>query len=336
MPTASPLTFDEMRMLAWNLLQRIERSQAFADLLLESTFSKNQRLRALDRAFINELVLGTLRWRSRLDRAIYRAAKFPGEKIDARLLQLLRLGAYQILFMDRVPDSAAVNESVRLARVFFKNDKIAGFANALLRSIARNKDQEDFADFEGQPVEYITEALSHPKWMVERWVREFGPATTRKLCAANNLPPPFTVRVNTLKTSRKTLQERFAAQGTKSQPTPFSPEGLIFPESLSLADEPLFQEGLYMIQDEASQIISHLLNPQPGERVLDACAAPGGKSTHLAQLMEDRGEIVALDLYRQRIDLIKKNCQRLGISMVNVLRADATKPLPFPALSFHA
>lgn len=136
-----------MRMQAWSLLQRIERSRAYADLLLDHTFSTHPQWRPLDRSFIQELVLGTLRWRARLDFAIHRTAKSPEKKIDPRLLHLLRTGAYQILFMDRVPHSAAVNESVRLAKALFKNDKISGFTNAVLRSIARNKNQEAFPPF---------------------------------------------------------------------------------------------------------------------------------------------------------------------------------------------
>ena len=322
-------TFDKVRMLAWNLLQRIERSQAFADLLLDSTFSKSPELRALDRAFINELVLGTLRWRSRLDLAIYRAVKSPEKRIDLKLLHLLRMGAYQILFMDRVPPSAAVNESVRLAKAIFQNEKISGFTNAVLRSIARKKNREDFPPFETQPVEYIAAALSHPRWMVERWVREFGPDTARKICSANNLHPPFTVRVNTLKTTREILQERLAGAGIQSFPAPYSPEGLVLRQSPLRSAEPLFQKGFYFVQDEASQIVSHLVNPQPGERVLDACAAPGGKTTHLAQLMNDQGEIIALDLYGPKIEWIQENCRRLGITVVKAFQADASKPLPF-------
>ena len=148
MGAETPPPFDEVRMLAWDFLQRVERSGAFADLLLDSVFSKNPKLRVLDRAFISELVLGTLRWRSRLDLAIHRAAKFPGKKIDPKLLHLLRLGAYQILFMDRVPPFAAVNESVRLAKAAFKSEKISGFTNAVLRSVARNQSQEGFPAFE--------------------------------------------------------------------------------------------------------------------------------------------------------------------------------------------
>jgi 16S rRNA (cytosine967-C5)-methyltransferase len=330
MRTGRLLAFDPVRMQAFRLLQRMENSRSFADLLLEGTFSKNPPWRPLDRAFIHELVMGILRWQARLDFAIFRAAQSPKRKIDPRLLNLLRMGTYQIFFMQRVPDSAAVNETVRLAKAIFKNEKITRFVNAVLRSIGRSKNQEDFPSFEAQPVEYIATALSHPRWMVERWVGEFGPETARKICAANNLRPPFTVRVNTLKTSREILQARFSVAGIASLPTPFSPEGLVLRPSPSLAADPLFGQGLYFVQDEASQIVSHLINPQPGERILDACAAPGGKSTHLAQLMENRGEIISLDLYDSRMDLVRESCRRLGISIVRAFRQDASKPLPFP------
>jgi 16S rRNA (cytosine967-C5)-methyltransferase len=162
-------------------------------------------------------------------------------------------------------------------------------------------------------------------------MKDWGPETTREICAANNLRPPFTVRVNTLKISRENLREQFKAAGMDSLPTPFSPEGLILKRSPSLTEEALFQKGMYFVQDEASQIISHLLGPRPGQRVLDACAAPGGKITHLAQLMEGRGEMIALDLHASKVKAIQENCRRLGITAVQTFRADASRPLPFPA-----
>lgn len=322
--------FDPIRMQAWNLLQKIERSSGFADLILDQTFSQTPNLRPVDRAYISEMVLGTLRWQGRLDVIIRHALKFREKKMDPRMLHLLRLGAYQLLFMDRVPPSAAVNESVRLAKAVFKNEKISGFVNALLRMIARKQENDSFPPFQDQPVEHITQALSHPPWLVERWVAEFGPELARRLCAANNRRPPFTVRVNTLKISREDLRVRFGSSGLSSTPAEFSPEGLILEKSPLLSEESLFQQGMYFVQDEASQIIPHLLDPQPGERMLDACAAPGGKTTHLAQLMKNRGEIFALDLHESRIRLIRENCARLGISIVRPARADASHPLPFP------
>jgi 16S rRNA (cytosine967-C5)-methyltransferase len=326
-----PPAFDEVRMQAWKILRQVEDSRAFADLSLDQTFAKNPHWRPLDRAFLLELVLGTLRWRGRIDLAIHLASNYPEKNINSQLLQLLRLGGYQILFLDRVPDSAAVNESVRLAKAIFKNEKMSAFVNAVLRAIARKKNQEVFPPFASHPIEYITQALSHPRWMVEGWLKDFGPELTQKICVANNLRPPFTVRVNTLKISREILREKFKAAGVDSLPTPFSPEGLFLKKSPFLAEDELFQKGMYFVQDEASQIIAHLLDPRPGERVLDACAAPGGKSTHMAQLMEDRGEMIALDLHSSKVEVIQENCRRLGISVIQTLRADATRPLPLPA-----
>jgi 16S rRNA (cytosine967-C5)-methyltransferase len=326
-----PPAFDEVRMQAWKILRQVEDSQAFADFSLDQTFAKNPHWRPLDRAFLVELVLGTLRWQGRIDLAILHASQYPDKKMNSQLLQILRLGAYQILFLDRVPDSAAVNESVRLAKAIFKNEKMSAFVNALLRTISRKKNQEGFPPFASHPTENIAQTFSHPLWMVESWVKDFGPELTREICAANNLRPPFTVRVNTLKTSRKILKEKFNVAGIHSFPTPFSPEGLVLEKSPFLAEDELFRQGMYFVQDESSQIIAHLLAPRPGERVLDVCAAPGGKATHLSQLMQDRGEIIAMDLHTSKMKIIGENCRRLGISIIQTLPTDATRPLPFPA-----
>ncbi len=323
--------YDPVRMVAWEILQRVERTSAFSDLLLHQAFSRRPDLKPLDRAFISELVLGTLRWQAKLDYLIRRELKKEGQSLDARLLHLFRMGAYQVLFLDRVPDSAAVNECVRLAKAVFRSEKIAGFVNAILRSVSRHKDREAFPSFQHRPVEHISIALSHPSWLVERWVEEYGQETARKICEANNRRPPVTVRTNILRISREDLKRKFEAAGIPARPGEFSPEALVLGKSPLMTEDPLFQEGLYFPQDEASQMIGHILGPREGERILDACAAPGGKATHLAQLMEDRGEIFALDLHASKIRLIQDNCARLGISMVRATQADAAQPLPFPS-----
>ena len=326
----NPPPYDPVRLLAWKILQEVERSSSFVDLALDRAFSESPDLRPLDRAMISEMVLGTLRWQGRLDTHLQHALKARGKKIEPRLLHLLRLGSYQILFMDRVPESAAVNESVRLAKVLFKNEKITGFVNALLRSVIRNRDRDLFPPFSERPVEHITQAFSHPSWLAERWVKEFGPETARNLCAANNRKPPFAIRTNTLKITREELQRRLGETHISSQPVSFSPEGLLLKKSPPLAEERLFQEGLYFVQDESSQVVPHLLSPQPGERILDACAAPGGKTTHLAQLMGDRGEILALELHGSKVKLIEENCRRLGITIVRATEGDVSQSPPFP------
>ncbi len=323
-------SYDPVRLLAWKILQDMDRFSSFADLALDRAFIESPDLRPLDRAMISEMVLGTLRWQGRLDTYLQHALKTRDKKIEPRLMHLLRLGAYQILFMDRVPESAAVNESVRLAKVLFKSEKITGFVNALLRSVSRDQDRDLFPPFAEQPIEHISQAFSHPSWLVERWVKEFGAETARSLCAANNRKPPFAVRTNTLKITREELHRRLGEARISSQLTSFSPEGLLLKKSPVLAEERLFQEGLYFVQDESSQVVPHLLSPRPGERVLDVCAAPGGKTTHLAQLMENRGEILALELHRSKVKLIEENCRRLGITIVRAVERDASQPLPFP------
>ena len=330
------LPYDPVRMLAWKILQEIERSSFFADFALDQAFFQTPDLKPLDRAMISEMVMGVLRWRGRLDAHLEQALKFRDKKVDPRLLQLLRLGVYQVLFMDRVPESAAVNESVRLAKALFKNEKITGFVNALLRSVIRDKNRDFFPPFAEKPVEHIVQFFSHPPWLAERWVKDFGPEVALRVCAANNQKPPFTVRANTLKIGREALLQRLQEDGIPTQPTPYSPDGLTLAKAPDLAEDPLFQEGMYFIQDESSQMIAFLLEPQPGERILDVCAAPGGKTTHLAQLMQNRGEIFALDLLGSKIKLIRENCHRLGITSVQVLEGDATQPLPIPeGIHFH-
>lgn len=320
---------DPVRRLAWQILQQIEHSRAFADAILDHSFSIRPSLSSRDRGFITEAVMGVLRWRSRLDNLIQGAAKNPRRRIDPHLLQLLRLGAYQILFMDRVPDSAAVHESVSLARALFRDEKIAKFVNALLRQLIRRKGNEQLPPLESFPVEHIAKSTAHPEWMVRRWIREFGPEKTLLFCQSNNLRPPLTIRANTLRISRSRLQEKLSHSGIEATPTQFSPEGLILTPPAGLDIENLLAQGLFFIQDEASQIIAYLLAPQTGEKILDTCAAPGGKSTHLAQRMDDQGIIIALDQYPSKILRIRENCRRMGISIVKAVQADASRPLPF-------
>ncbi len=320
---------DPVRRLAWQVLQQIEHKRAFADVLLDQSFSIRPSLSGRDRGFVTEAVMGVLRWRSRLDILIHSAAKNPKRKIDPRLLQLLRLGAYQILFMDRVPDSAAVSESVSLARAVFADEKIAKFVNALLRQVIRRKGTVELPPLESFPVEHIAKSTAHPEWMVKRWVREFGPEKTLLFCQSNNVRPPLTIRVNTLRISRSRLQERLSHWGIEATATLFSPDGLVLTSPASLDLGGLFAQGLFFIQDEASQIIAHLLAPQKGEKILDTCAAPGGKSTHLAQRMNDQGIIIALDQYPSKIQRIRENCRRMGISIIQPIQADASRPLPF-------
>ncbi len=335
MPKPLPGACDQARLTAFDLLRKIEASRGFADETLDRAFLAAPELRPLDRSFIHELVMGVLRWRGRLDWLIRQVLKSPGKKPDPRVQEILRLGVYQIYHLDRVPPSAAVNESVRLAKAILGEEKIAGFVNAALRSILRRKEEIVFPSLEKEPLEYLTSFLSHPRWLASRWLKEFGAEAAAGICLADNFPPPWTLRVNTLKTTRESLSAGLKNRGISGRQTPFSPSGLIT-EKNPLADGgDLFQKGLFFLQDEASQIVAYALQPLPGEKILDACAAPGGKATHLAELMENRGEVLALDLQEKKIRLIAENAERLGLSIIRGLPMDAGRPLSFgPAPRF--
>jgi len=290
-------------------------------------------LTELDKAFVREIVYGVLRWRGRLDWIIAAYSRIKPSRLERAILAILRMGAYQILFMDRVPPPAAVDESVKLAKGLRKKEA-AAFVNGILRGIAEGRREIAYPDLQAYPIEYIAAFHSHPTWLVRRWVDQFGREETIALCETNNQYPLLTVRVNTLEGTRAEVIQQLHNEGIKASPTPFSPVGLCIKDPPALATWGPLQQGWLQVQDEAAQLVSLILASKPGERILDLCAAPGGKTTHLAQLMQDQGEICAVDISPAKLQLVQENCQRLGISIVKARALDATTPLPFPPGSF--
>jgi 16S rRNA (cytosine967-C5)-methyltransferase len=297
------------------------------DRLLTDSFKRYRHLTSLDRAFLTELTYGVIRWRGRLDWVVLHFSKIPFEKIEPGTLNILRLGLYQILFLSRTPSSAAVNESVELAKRI-RGKGGAGFVNAVLRSTIRQKDEIRLPDMDQDPALHISVAQSHPLWLVQRWIKELGVEATLSICKFNNQISSLKLRTNTLKMNRKDLIEKLWKKELKPLPTTFSEEGIVLQDPPPTSDLPFLKEGLYIIQDEASQLITSVVDPKPGERILDACAAPGGKTTHMAQRMENRGEIYALDLSQGKLDWIEEMCQRLGIKIVKTAKGDAAVSLP--------
>jgi 16S rRNA (cytosine967-C5)-methyltransferase len=229
--------------------------------------------------------------------------------------------------LSRTPSSAAVNESVELAKRT-RGKGGAGFVNAVLRSTIRQKDEIRYPDIDQDPALHISVAQSHPLWLVQRWVKELGVEETLRVCKFNNQISSLMLRTNTLKISRTDLIEKLWKKELRPLPTTFSEEGILLQDPPPTSDLPFLKEGLYIIQDEASQLITSIMDPKPGERILDACAAPGGKTTHMAQTMENRGEIYALDLSQGKLDWIEEMCQRLGIKIVKTVKGDAAASLP--------
>lgn len=309
------------REIAYRVLWEIEEG-AYANLALDQFLRREQKLLSVDRSLITELVYGTVKYRARLDWLVDQTVK-KAEKLEKGPRLLLRLAFYQLLFMDRIPAFAVTNEAVKLARRFFHTG-VASLINGVLRNYLRNPEKVLLPDVAQNPLAYLEIVYSHPRWMLKRWLTRYGWENTVKLCAYNNAPAELWIRVNTLRYSPPELAERLISEGCVVERSLRVPEGLLLKSAPSLVSLPSFQEGLFTVQDESSMIAAHVVSPQPDTEVLDVCAGPGGKTTHLAQLMKNRGTILACDIHQHRIKLIEENANRLGIENIKTRVLDAT------------
>jgi 16S rRNA (cytosine967-C5)-methyltransferase len=321
------------------VLERVEDAGAYADLALHAALERS-RLPAGDRALATELVYGTLRWRGRLDFALAHALGRGLDEIEPRVANLLRLGAYQLLLLDRVPDAVAVSESVRLARGAGL-ERAAGLVNAALRRLARERDAIPLPDLEDDPLGHLVHALSIPSWIAARWIAAYGAEDAARLAHASNAQAPRSVRANRRLVSRDALLAELRERFPDAQACRFAPDGIRLgrgsPEQAGRpAHDPAFLAGRMTIQDEASQVVVEWLDPQPGERVLDACAAPGAKATAIAERLGEAGEVIGLDRHPRRLELLARDARRLALANVRIQRADASRPLGglFAAASF--
>jgi 16S rRNA (cytosine967-C5)-methyltransferase len=271
-----------------------------------------------DRAFLMEMVYGVIRYRDTLDWVLGNYLKDPA-KAGIFTLNNLRSAVYQIYFM-RVPDWAVVNEAVEMEKSSSSHGK-APLVNGVLRNVLRQKDSLRYPFAFDDPLLRVAVNTSHPKWLVKRWIKRFGEEEAMQLAEANNRVPALTIRTNTLRTTRDELISLLAGHGVESGPTVFSPDGIIL-KTVRSHDELSFGAGLFTVQDEASQLITYLLDPKPGETVLDACASPGGKTTHIAQAMGDSGVITAVEKDAERIGMLRANIQGLGVRSVTVVHGD--------------
>ena len=313
------------RELAVEILLKVETRKAYADILLDHSL-KTATLAVRDRALLTQLVYGTLRWRGKLDWFLTRLVHRPLADMDGYLRNLLRLTFYQTLLLDKVPDYAAVHEGVELAKRY-GGKKAGGLVNAIARRLLREKDHLANPDGKADLALRLSVAWSHPDWLVRRWLGYFGERDTEALLQANNEEPPLVLRANRLQGNREALLEKLRAPGLEAAPALWSPQAIYLRSASPVHQLPGFQEGLFLIQGEASQLVGFLLEPKPGERILDACAAPGGKATHLAELMEDRGEIIATDISARGLEKLNQNVRRLALTSVKPVQADLSRKL---------
>jgi 16S rRNA (cytosine967-C5)-methyltransferase len=285
-----------------------------------------------DRALAGEIVTGTLRWQGAYDAVIAAFASRPLAKLDPEVLDILRMTVFQLLHLDRVPASAAINDAVDLARKAGKQSA-AGLVNAVLRRVSRERAHlplpprpSIFSRSEG--LAYLSTTLSHPGWLAAKWLDRHGFEAAEAWALFDNEPAALTLRANTLRTSRDALAELLTAQGVDTEPTRFAPHGLAVRKGNPLLT-PLAGEGLFFVQDESSQLVAQLTAAAPGERILDACASPGGKTTAMAAAMENRGLLVATDVRGRRVDLLRRTVETASASCVRVVQADVSGVLPF-------
>jgi len=336
-----------------------------------------------DRALAGEIATGTLRWQGSFDAIIETFTKRPLDRLDPEVLDILRMTAFQLLYLDRIPASAAVNDAVALAGKVGKRSA-SGLVNAILRRISRDRDrlpllqkpkkvagtfrgkvpatfsktpinsgvheaaleqpeQEKVpatfdrkvpATFREEALDYLEKTLSHPRWLVGRWLDRYGFDAAERWALFDNAPAALTLHANTLRISCEALAERLAALNVVTGPARFAPHGLTVRRGNPLST-PLADEGLFFVQDESSQLVAELVGAAAGERILDACASPGGKTTAMAAAMANRGVIVATDLRGRRVDLLARTVHALGAACARVVQADTSAVLPFHA-SFDA
>ena len=296
-----------------------------------------------DRALAGEIATGTLRWQGSFDAIIEAFTRRPVEKLDSEVLDILRMTAFQLLYLDRIPASAAVNDAVALTGKVGKRSA-SGLVNAILRRMSRERDRlpllqkpkkvagtfhEMVPDtFREEALDYLEETLSHPRWLVARWLDRYGLDDAEQWALFDNAPAALTLRANTLRIPREALAERLTSFNVDTEPTRFAPHGLTVRSGNPLST-PLADEGLFFVQDESSQLVAELVGATAGERILDACASPGGKTTAMAAAMTNRGVIVATDLRGRRVDLLARTVRSLGASCAKVVQADASAVLPF-------
>lgn len=309
---------DKPREKALEILRAVEDG-GFVDMLIDRA---RQVFDDRDSAFILELVYGTLRNQALLDWTLNQFSAQPVAKTDAWTRNILRLSAYQMLFLDRVPVSAAVNTATELAKAYGKKN---GYVNGLLRTLDRKRNVIACPPGAEDPVKRFSVLYSHPEWLVRRWIARFGQELAEALLRDNNVRAPLAIRTNLLKTTREELKASLLSEGADARETAYSPVGLELISTPALRTLTAYRQGWFIVQDQAAQLISLMLSPQPREIVLDACAAPGGKATHLAEMMQDRGTLIALESDGSRIKKIRENSSRLGITIIIPTVRDASR-----------
>lgn len=308
---------------ALRAMHEIEVREAYAAQALDRALQRT-RLGKPDRALATELVYGATRRRNTVDWYLDQVATRPVAQQESWIRNILRLAAYQIIYLDQIPAHAAVNEAVELAKRY-SHAGAAGFVNGVLRSLLRRLPNLKLPDITRDPVRHLSLLYSHPEWMISRWLKRFGVQETARLCEANNAAPPLVVRANSLRTTPEALRERLQQEGVEAEPGVLHPAALRLKGFPSVTGLKAFADGLMTVQDESSMLPASVCGPRRGDHIIDACAGLGSKSTHLAELLENTGRVTACDIYGHKLRLLRESCRRLGVTVVTPLETDARR-----------
>lgn len=312
---------DFARNIALNCLYKIDEENGYSNIVLDEYLNKyREKLNKKDINLISEIVYGTITWKLTIDSILQKYSKIKLKKMSCWVLNILRMGAYQIIFLDKVPKSASVNESVNLTKKYaFRSSSLV---NAILRKIEK-ADYEELKSIQDTS-ERISKVYSMPQWLVEELLKEYSLQTVEKICKYSNEKPKTTIRINTLKTNKDNFLRKLEENNIEYEETDL--ENFIHIKNVkNIGELDLFKQGLFTVQDMGAGKISLVLAPNKNDVVFDACSAPGGKTTHLAELMENEGEIIACDIHPHRIKLVEENASRLGIRIIKTKVHDAIK-----------
>ncbi|HWR40496.1 MAG TPA: 16S rRNA (cytosine(967)-C(5))-methyltransferase RsmB [Patescibacteria group bacterium] len=310
------------RELALKIINETDINGAYANIALTRFLKGPEAVSDLDRRFITELVYGVVRAGATLDWILGRYVDRPVGKIPPVIRNILRLGLYQLLFLSRIPPSAACNQAVELAKKYGHAGTVK-FVNAVLRNVVRSPEKAVYPARSEDPAKYLALEYFHPEWLIRRWRERLGEAACEELCRCNNQIPPLSLRTNTLKIQRDQLLTQLANEGVSATASLWTPEGILCHEHQGLNQLSPLQTGLCQVQDESSMLVAHVLAPQPGETIIDACSAPGGKTTHIAALMNNQGRVIATDLHEHKLKLTMDNANRLGLDIIQCQTLDA-------------
>lgn len=317
---------DKTRELALKILYKIDKEQAYSNIVLNEEVKQNrQNLNEKDIGLISEIVYGVTTWRLTLDEIIKKYSKIKLKKISPWILNILKMGIYQIIFLDKIPKSAAVNESVNLAKRY-GHASSSNFVNAILRKIEKT-DFEELFKIEDN-VERISKTTSMPEWIIEKLLKNNTINEVEQICKNSNFRPQITIRINKLKTSKGELKTELKKQNVECEDIYVNEklieDFMILKKIRNIENFDLFKNGYFTVQDISAGLTAKILNPKPNEVVLDACSAPGGKTTYMAELMENKGLIEAWDIHQHRTKLVEQNAKRLGIDIIKTKVKDAS------------